>query len=254
MPLICVGPVRSHIWPTITSFCCAAALPARPSPAVAPAVSASATRDNLLILRLLDWLPLEELASSLRLLDRRGYDFRITAEPVGLLDEFAALDLENLHPATALVILGGDLERRKEPAQGEVVDLLEALLDVLAGRLAATRCFDRIADRFDMQRRVEDCTVVDDRVVHPLWRLLALHLVHRLDFLADGIVVAGSGELQRVIALRHCPATGRQDIGLGRGPDEAHHLRQRIAGALVLLDRHGGGAAEQMIDDEIGPV
>src|SRR5437773_4143304 len=35
-PLTCVAPVRSHMPPTVTSFCCAAAVPARHSTAAAP--------------------------------------------------------------------------------------------------------------------------------------------------------------------------------------------------------------------------
>src|SRR5882724_9323602 len=38
-PLTCVAPVRSHMPPTMTSFCCAAAVPARHSAAVAPAAT-----------------------------------------------------------------------------------------------------------------------------------------------------------------------------------------------------------------------
>src|SRR6516165_6430734 len=37
-------------------------------------------------------------------LDCSGHDFRVSAEPVRLLDEFAALDLKNLHPAAAFVV------------------------------------------------------------------------------------------------------------------------------------------------------
>src|SRR5438270_1696005 len=192
-------------------------MPANMKPAAAPVASATVSRTLLPVI----WISFRLL---FRLLDCGGNDLGIAAEPLGLLDELAALDLENLHPAAALVVLRGDLERRNQALEGEIVYLFEALLDILAGRLPAARCLDRIADRLDVKRRVEDCTVVDHRVVHPLWRLLALRLVHGLDFLADRIVVAGTGECQRVIALCHWPATGRQDIGLGRGPDEAHHL------------------------------
>src|SRR6266702_1696574 len=38
-PLTCVAPVRSHMPPTMTSFCCAVAAPARHSAAVAPAAT-----------------------------------------------------------------------------------------------------------------------------------------------------------------------------------------------------------------------
>src|SRR5947208_3670189 len=38
-PLTWVGPVRSHMPPMITSFCCAVAAPARQSTAVAPAAT-----------------------------------------------------------------------------------------------------------------------------------------------------------------------------------------------------------------------
>src|SRR6266404_5725417 len=124
---------------------------------------------------------------------------RIGAEPVGLLNEFAALDLEDLDPSAALMVGCSHLERRNQAAEVEVVDLLEALLDVLARKFLAAGRFEGVAHRLDMDGRPEDAAVVDHRVVHLLWRLLALRLVHRLDCLATGIVVAGSGKLQRAV-------------------------------------------------------
>ena len=58
-------------------------------------------------------------------------------KPFGFLDELAALDLKDLDPAAAFVVLGVTFKRRHQAAQGEVPDLLEALFDVLAGRLLA---------------------------------------------------------------------------------------------------------------------
>src|SRR6516165_1890295 len=183
--------------------------------------------------------------------DRLGDDLRIGAEPVRLLDELAAFDLEDLHPTAAFMVCRSDLERRNETTEAEVVDLLEALLDVLAGRLLAAIRLESVADGFDMDGGPEDATVVDHGVIHLLWRLLPLCFVHRLDFLADGIVVAGTGELQGMIAFRHRPSAGCQDIGLGRRPDETHHLGHRVAVALEFLDRDGRRPAEQVGDHEV---
>src|SRR5438552_12784880 len=49
-PLTCVAPVRSHMPPTMTSFCCAAAVPARHSAAVAPAATPITTPHMRLII------------------------------------------------------------------------------------------------------------------------------------------------------------------------------------------------------------
>src|SRR6202022_3759729 len=50
-------------------------------------------------------------------------DVAVGAEPVGFLDELAALNLEDLHPAAAFVVGRRDLQRRDEAAEGEVADL-----------------------------------------------------------------------------------------------------------------------------------
>ena len=63
-------------------------------------------------------------------LDRVFDNVAIGAEPVGLLDELAVMDLEDLDPAAALVVGRGDLQRRHKTAQGEVVDLFHAFLDL----------------------------------------------------------------------------------------------------------------------------
>src|SRR4029077_8600810 len=115
--------------------------------------------------------------------DCLGDEFRIAAEPFGFLDELAALDLEDLYPATAFMIGGSDFERRQQAAEAEIVDLLEAALDLLAGRLLAAVCFEGVADRLDMDGGPQDAAIIDHRIVHLLWWLLALRLVHRLDFL-----------------------------------------------------------------------
>src|SRR5947207_14800644 len=67
------------------------------------------------------------------LLDVLAHDVLIRGEPIGLLHELAALDLPDLDEPAALVILRRHLQRRHEPTEREVVDLLEALLHVLAG-------------------------------------------------------------------------------------------------------------------------
>src|ERR1043166_4762226 len=71
-----------------------------------------------------------------RFFDVLGDDVLVGGVPVGHLLELAALHLPDLYEPTALVVGGGDLERWHQPAQREVVDLLEALLGVLAGDLA----------------------------------------------------------------------------------------------------------------------
>src|SRR5437870_2296356 len=137
------------------------------------------------------------------LLDGCLNHFRIGAEPFGLLDEFAALDLEDLDKPAALMVRRGDFERRYQPAEAEILDLLEALLDVLAGRLLPALRLDRVARRLGMQRRPEDAAVVHDGVGHRLRRLLAGFLVHIADFLAYRILVADPAARHRVIALRY---------------------------------------------------
>src|SRR5207249_7976465 len=67
-----------------------------------------------------------------RLLDVLGDHIVVGAEPVRLSRELPALDLIDLDQPAALVIVRRDLERRHEPAQREVCDLLEPLLHVLA--------------------------------------------------------------------------------------------------------------------------
>src|SRR5579864_1965014 len=145
-------------------------------------------------------------------LDGFVYDVAIGVEPLGLLDELAALDLEDLHPAAALVIVRRDLQRRDQSAEREVLDLLEALLDVVTGRLLATVGLDRIAQRLDLDSRLKDAAVIDNRVVHFLRRFFTVLFVHILDLLTDRIVVAGAGELHRVVALGDAPAAGRLDV------------------------------------------
>src|SRR5437763_13188679 len=90
--------------------------------------------------------------ASLGLLDRRLDHVAIGARPVGPLNELAALDLEHLDPAAALVVGLCDFERGHEAAQGETADRFEALLDVVAGRLLAAIGFQRVADCLDMDR------------------------------------------------------------------------------------------------------
>src|SRR5215813_14301455 len=68
-------------------------------------------------------------------LDVLGDHVRVGRVPVGDLLELSALDLPDLHESAALVVGGRDLEGRHQPAQGEVVDLLEAGLGVDSGDL-----------------------------------------------------------------------------------------------------------------------
>src|SRR6266513_217791 len=84
------------------------------------------------------------------LLDVLGHHVLVRGEPVGDLLELAALDLPDLHEPAALVVLRRDLERGHQSAQREVVDLLEALLRVLAGDLAVRLRLQRVADGLDV--------------------------------------------------------------------------------------------------------
>src|SRR5437773_3279773 len=130
----------------------------------------------------------------------RGVDHvAIGAHPVCRVDEFAALNLEDLDPAATLVIGRGDFERWHEAAQAETADRFQPLLDVVAGRLLAAIRLQRVADRLDMDGGLQQTAVVVDRVfVHALEGLLALLLVHLLDLLPDRILVTGAGELHGV--------------------------------------------------------
>src|SRR5215472_1655807 len=99
-------------------------------------------------------------------LHRLGDHFRIGAKPLRLLDELATLDLEDLHPAAALVVGRGYLERWHQTAEAKVTDRFEALLDLFAGRLVSAIRLDRVAGRLDVKGGPQQATVVHDRVVH----------------------------------------------------------------------------------------
>src|SRR5882724_934770 len=126
--------------------------------------------------------------------DRGGDDIRVAAEPLGLLDKLATLDLEDLDESAAFMVRRGDLERRHQTTKAEILDRLEALLHILAGRLLPAVRFDRVADRLDMEGRPQQTPVVHHRTFHHLLRLLAPRLVHFPDFLAYRVVVADPGE------------------------------------------------------------
>src|SRR5580704_19169947 len=97
--------------------------------------------------------------SLFRGLDRVLDDIAIVAEPAGRLDELAALDLKDLHPAAAFVVGRGDVERRDEASKG-VVDRLQALFDVVPSRLLAAVRLQGTADRIDIDRRLQQAAVV----------------------------------------------------------------------------------------------
>src|SRR6516225_280951 len=96
--------------------------------------------------------------------DRRDvlpHNVAVGLEPLGGFLELAALDGPDLNPAAALVVLWGNVEGRNEPIEGEVFDLLHALLDILAGWLGAALGLDGVADRFEMDGCLEHSAVVD---------------------------------------------------------------------------------------------
>src|SRR5260370_29514410 len=52
--------------------------------------------------------------------DGLGDDLRIAAEPLGLLDELATLDLEDLDKSATFMVRRGDLERRGPTTKPEI--------------------------------------------------------------------------------------------------------------------------------------
>src|SRR5207237_3270797 len=153
----------------------------------------------------------------------------------------------DLHPAATFVVGRRNLQRRDEAAEGEVADLFEAVLDIGPGRRLAAVRFQRVTDSLDMNGGLQEAAVVIDAVlVHQVERLLARLLVHRLDLLTNRVVVAGAGELHRVIAFGDAKAARRVDVGLGGGPDQADYFRQRIAVRFKGFDRRRGRPAEEM--------
>src|SRR5687768_1025557 len=95
-----------------------------------------------------------------RSLDMLGQHLGVRREPVRCLLEFPALHLPDLHEPAALVIVGRDLQRRYEPAQGEVRDLLETRLHVRSGDLSVRLGLEGVADRLHVDRRDENAAVV----------------------------------------------------------------------------------------------
>src|SRR5262250_1752182 len=106
------------------------------------------------------------------LLDVLGHHVLVRGEPVGLLLELAALDLPDLYEPTALVVRVRDPERRHQPAEREVRDLLEAVLGVDAGDLAVRLGLQGVADGLDVERGDEHAAVVEHGRRHLLRRLL----------------------------------------------------------------------------------
>src|SRR5215469_12528901 len=154
--------------PMTTSFRSAAAAPTTLKPTAAQTAAASITFDCLSIsLSLFEALQQNRIGYRLfRLFYCRRHNLRITPEPVGFLHKLTVMHLEDLHPASAFVISRCDLERREKTAEREVVDLLEPVLDIFAGRLPATLGFDRVSDRLGMDSRYEETAIVDHRVFH----------------------------------------------------------------------------------------
>src|SRR5262245_49717437 len=179
-------------------------------------------------------------------------DILVGGVPVSDLFELAALHLPDLDKTTTFMILRRDLQRRHQPAEGEVVDLLEPLLHVLASDLAIRLGLDGVANGLDVERGSQHAPVVVHGGGHLLGRLLALLLVHLADLVEHGVVGAHARELHRVVALGRRKATAGFDVDLGGAPDERDDLAERIADPLELLDRYAGGPTEQVSDDEVG--
>src|SRR5688572_30240730 len=91
-----------------------------------------------------------------RLLDVLSDHVLVGGEPLGALHELAALHLPDLHEPAALVVGRRDLEGGHQATEGEVADLLEALLGILAGDLAVRLGLEGVADGLDVKRRDED--------------------------------------------------------------------------------------------------
>src|SRR6266850_8340784 len=102
-----------------------------------------------------------ELLLGSALLDVLGHDVLVGGEPVGYPYELAVLHLPDLYEPATLMVGRGDLERRHQPAQGEVRDLLESVLGVDARDLAVGLGLQRVADRLDVQRADEHAAVVE---------------------------------------------------------------------------------------------
>src|SRR5688500_5732360 len=88
-----------------------------------------------------------------RLLDVLSDHVLVGSEPLGALHELAALHLPDLHEPAALVVGRRDLEGGHQATEGEVADLLEALLGILAGDLAVRLGLEGVADGLDVKRR-----------------------------------------------------------------------------------------------------
>lgn len=107
--------------------------------------------------------PLRALATLL--LQALSDHVRVGLEPIGHPDEGAALHLPDLHPAAALVVLGGDLDRRNEAAEREVLDVLEPGLHVGTGDRSVGFGAQRVADGLHGQRRLQHSAVVVDDAI-----------------------------------------------------------------------------------------
>ena len=189
------------------------------------------------------------------LLDVLGHHVRVGRVPVGDLHELAALHLPDLDEPAALVVGRRDLERRHQPAEGEVGDLLEAGLHVGAGDLPVRLGLERVADGLHVERGDEDAAVVEDGGGHLLRRRLALLLVHLPDLVQHRVVAV---RRRRTASCSSPRPPAKPPAASMFASAEPHTndttLLQRIADALELLDRHGGGAAEQMGDHEVRAV
>src|SRR5690606_30015324 len=93
------------------------------------------------------------------LLDEIHHDVLIRCIPVGLRRPMLAVPLRDATIATALMVLGGDRQRRDQAFSIEVLDLFHTLLELL-GRQRLTVLFERDAGGFDHDRRAGYADVV----------------------------------------------------------------------------------------------
>ena len=82
----------------------------------------------------------------LRLFDCGGDDVRVAAEPLGLLDELASLDLVDLNEPAAFMVRRGNLEGRHQTTETEIIDRLKHLWENRLARAKASSSPEQYMD------------------------------------------------------------------------------------------------------------